>query len=200
MMALLCMTLLCFLGADAAAENCIGEFIADADSGECVLAANGGDVDEPTAYHATLCGPSKFLCPDRKTCVGTAAAYARCATGKPHFREPDEETMEETTGCTNFTGVWSVGSVTATITMTSPVTFDVVTDGSLPFAWHHGNATVGPDGTINIIYSDYVARPNTRTGTGGFGCKSIEWNVRAEPPPPPLAHAALCRFPFRVCR
>eukprot|EP01045_Picozoa_sp_COSAG04_P046547 COSAG04_NODE_16914_length_485_cov_0.937824_1_plen_71_part_01 len=50
-----------------AASTCLGEYVEDDATGECVLAANGGDVDEPTASHPS-CAAHEFLCPDRATC------------------------------------------------------------------------------------------------------------------------------------
>jgi hypothetical protein len=46
--------------AAADTDRCLGEFVSDGH--ECVLAANGGDVDEPTASHRS-CAPQQFLCP-----------------------------------------------------------------------------------------------------------------------------------------
>ena len=73
------------LPAAAAGSHCLGEYVAD-EAGECVLAANGGDADEPTATHRS-CAAHQFMCPDRSTCVDTAAAYALCATGRAQGSE-----------------------------------------------------------------------------------------------------------------
>ena len=69
-------------GASSSGSDCLGEYIEDSRSGECVLAANAGDEDEPMASHRK-CAANEFLCPDRVTCVADAHTYAACATGFP---------------------------------------------------------------------------------------------------------------------
>ena len=179
---------LCCLGGSSNAQlaedrhdpaHCLGEYVSD--GLECGLAANGGDVDEPTASHRD-CAPHEFLCPDRSTCVATAHDYAACATGfgpdAPLLAAARVTAAQDSASCV-LTGKWSCGDGAGpcTVNMTSPTTFSVVPAGSGPFTWTKGTATVSASGAITILYSG-MHGPGVpgRTGQANSACSSIAWN------------------------
>jgi hypothetical protein len=149
----------------AIGDNCIGEYVAD-EFGECVLEANGGDVDEPTATHRS-CAAHEFLCPDRATCVGSAKEYAECATGRS-FATCD------------LNGTWAcdMGGKDCLVIESADGSSFIVTTPPNP-TWSSGSASV-LGSNINILYQMKGNGPHGRTGVLDCGSSStaptIAWN------------------------
>jgi lysosomal alpha-mannosidase len=158
-----------------AASHCLGEWVEDAASGECVLAANAGDEDEPMASHSK-CAPSEFLCPDRVTCAEDARAYAACATGfSPEAPLLSLAAERAAAPCHVPSGTWECGLPVPCTLNASATGFTVAPESKA--AWAEGRAVFGPNSTVTVEYAGLPAnQPAGRHGTIGPGCSSIAWN------------------------
>ena len=170
-------------------ERCIGEFVLDPDVGECVLAANGGDPDEPLASDSR-CRPDQFRCPglgqgrggSGGQCVDTPAEYAACATGRGEFLSiADEETTTASPPChAPRSGLWSCGGVNCTMSVdgSDPDSFTVTAVGAPAVAWKTGKGTVEGDGTLLVRYDIPTGDP-WRRGQPSSCCPTpnvLTWN------------------------
>eukprot|EP01047_Picozoa_sp_COSAG01_P038826 COSAG01_NODE_3170_length_6472_cov_2.238820_5_plen_441_part_00 len=180
--------------------HCLGEYVEDSGSGECVLAANGGDWDEPSATHRS-CSAHQYLCPDRSTCVDTAAEYARCATGKgegssllhaaavaaggPGRAVPGSAAPVDTTAppC-DLNGTWAcdlgAGITCEVVESSNGASFTVTPSSSA--AWLSGHATI-VGSSVNILYQvspsfhgPHARHGLLRCGSGEHAAASITWN------------------------
>jgi hypothetical protein len=156
------------VAASSDVSPCLGEYQLDPVSGQCDLAANGGDLDEPMASSRS-CRPHEYLCPDLQTCVGTAADFAGCSTPRRLQRSPSK--------CSLVQSDWDCGGVQCDI-VPGPANDFVVTNNQSGFLWHTGKAQMSGDGRVNVSYfKDNSNTPFTsRHGTFGSHCNEFSWN------------------------
>ena len=142
------------VAASSDVSPCLGEYQLDPVSGQCDLAANGGDLDEPMASSRS-CRPHEYLCPDLQTCVGTAADFAGCSTPRRLQRSPSK--------CSLVQSDWDCGGVQCDI-VPGPANDFVVTNNQSGFLWHTGKAQMSGDGRVNVSYfKDNSNTPFTST-------------------------------------
>lgn len=171
---------------EEAGSPCTGEFVLDAATDECVLAANGGFADEPTAWHPTCRGG--FACPgaegDPVRCVYTAAAYAACTRGEGEGTLQIKETAGgagDNAGAAsgapcNLTGVWSCGGTECDIEQVSETGFSVRLATQQKFLWENATATVLANGSVHIVYKLQAGGTTARTGQVSHSCTAVAWN------------------------
>lgn len=185
-------TLVLVLLGVARASPCTGEFVLDTATGECVLSANGGYADEPSAWHPAC--PRGFACPmgiPPITCVDTPAEYAACTQG----REPSAAAAtaterylaaaaantgmgqaDPTSGC-NLTGTWTCGGTDCVITQPTLDAFTVrLALPNTKFLWQNATATVLSNGDVDIVYSLQTGGTTARTGRMAPSCTALAWN------------------------
>lgn len=147
----------------------------------CVLSANSGDTDEPTALHPTKC-VSGLLCPDGINCAADPTELAWCTTGRTFEQPawPPVRALGPGPRC-NLTGTWSCGGVSCQITEAgfpgtgTPAAVSVTTNVK-GFAWQTGAGTVTTNGTIALKYDIQPPRNPYRAGTIDQSCRTIVWN------------------------
>lgn len=159
---------------------CTGEFVLDTATDECVLAANGGFADEPTAWHPRCKGG--FTCPpsgpgqQAGACVHSAEAYAACTRRGPLRASPPPTSARRGSPVCNLTGTWGCGGVDCVIEQPSPSSFTVRLEQAQKFLWQNATATIDADGSVFIVYTLQAGGTTARTGQVGPSCTSLAWN------------------------